>query len=113
MAVQPIDLQTMYSQIDTVARTQTRAQQAVLSDAMQQQKIAAQNSEKASQVQQAAQNEAKALHISDNSGGNSGGAFGQGGRRKDSAAPQENAGAEEKDAPMREEWLGRHVDITG
>ena len=113
MAIQPIDLQTMYSQIDTVARTQTRAQQAVLSDAMQQQKIAAQNTEKASQVQQAAQNEAKALHISDNTGGNSGGAYGQNKRKKNGTAPQENTDSEIQETPMREEWLGRHIDITG
>jgi hypothetical protein len=82
MGVSPLDLQTMYANMNNVARTVAHQQQgAVLAQQLQESKIIQQNTEKASQVRKAADNEAKSTGINDEGHQNSS-AYGQGGRRK-------------------------------
>ena len=111
MALQPIDLQTMYSQMDNVARTLNRAQQSALNEAMQQQKIAAENKEKAAAVQRAAENE-KALQVNDESKG-SPYQQGQSGKKNNSKKDSSALSDDVKPQAMKESWLGQHIDITG
>lgn len=108
MGVSPLDLQTMYANMNNVARTVAHQQQgAVLAQQLQESKIIQQNTEKASQVRKTADNEAKSTGINDEGHQNSS-AYGQGGRRK-----RENPENTEKkiESEIRETYLGIHINI--
>ena len=51
MAIQPIDMQTMYSQLNNVAKNAGAQQQAQLSEAMQQQSNIQKNLENSQKIQ--------------------------------------------------------------
>ena len=108
MGVSPLDLQTMYANMNNVARTVSHQQQgAVLAQQLQESKIIQQNAEKASAVRKAADNEAKSTGINDEGHQNSS-YSGQGGqkKKKDSASFAANHESE-----IRETYLGIHIDI--
>ena len=72
MAIQPIDLQTMYSQLSNVSKSMSGAQQAQLTEAMQQQNNIQKNMEKAAAVQQTSNEKSNAAQINQNGSGGSG-----------------------------------------
>ena len=107
MGVSPLDLQTMYANMNNVARTVSYQQQgAVLAQQLQESKIIQQNAEKASQVQKAADNEAKSTGINDE-GGNGSASYGQEKRKKQNDG-EKNA---KHDSEIRESYLGIHINI--
>lgn len=107
MGVSPLDLQTMYANMNNVARTVSHQQQgAVLAQQLQESKIIQQNAEKAAQVRKTADNEAKSTGINDEGHQNS--SFG-GGRKKQggNSEPEE----QKHEAEIRETYLGIHINI--
>ena len=66
MAIAPIDLQTMYSQLSNVSKTLSTSQQAQLTEAMQQQSKIQREIENASKVQQTSNEKANAQNINQN-----------------------------------------------
>lgn len=107
MGVSPIDLQTMYANMNNVARSVSHQQQGlVLAQQLQEAKIIQQNSEKAAQVHKTADNEAKSSGIKDE-GHQGSSQYGSSGKR---------GGSEQKENPrreseIRESYLGIHIDI--
>lgn len=108
MAIQPIDLSTMYSQMNNVAKTVAHQQNgAQLTQAMQENLVLQQEKVRLSQVQKASENEASAGVVKDES------------RQKNSFQNQNNR---EKNQPeeeqqkkiteIREAFLGQNIDIS-
>ncbi len=114
MAIQPIDLSVIYSQMDNVAKfnaSQNQLVQAANQDGRD--RTAAENLEKSKTVQNAANDEEEANSIKkdlDQGGGTFG--YGTGSNRK-----KKEKEDEEKDAVKASEFsdprLGRIIDITG
>lgn len=109
VAVQPIDLQTMYSQMQNVARDVANAQfQPQLAQQMREMSMVQQQQERAQTVQRAANEEAQPTHVDSD------------GRSGDSQQPNrqgEPKGGGKSNPPakkteIREGFLGRHVDVT-
>lgn len=112
MAIQPIDLQTMYSQMTNVANRVAHEQNGgQLAQSINQQSVINQNAEKAQTVQKTASNDAKASIIRKDSKGN-GGFYGA--ARQNGGARQDDSEEEQpkKKVEIRESFLGQHVDIT-
>ncbi|MBQ8013117.1 MAG: hypothetical protein IJ257_01795 [Treponema sp.] len=107
MGVSPIDLQTMYANMNNVARSVSHQQQGlVLAQQLQEAKIIQQNSEKAAQVHKTADNEAKSSGIKDE--GHQGSShYGSSGKRGESEQ-KENP---RRESEIRESYLGIHIDI--
>ncbi len=108
MAIQPIDLQTMYSQMQNVARTVANAQfQPQLTQQMKESQVIQQQQEEAKTVHRAADEESKSTGVDED--GRSGSQYG-------SSAGKRGGQAEEAEVPkrteIREGYLGRHIDIT-
>ncbi len=109
MALQPIDLQTMYSQMANVAqRVASEGQGAALSQSLQTQGLVNQNLQASQSVQKAAANESQTGKIKADDKG-SGGA--QGGSQKKREKPQEEPEKREQ-YEIRDPRLGIHVNIT-
>ena len=110
MGIQPIDLQTMYSQLSNVSKAMSGAQQAQLTEAMQQQSKIQKSMEKASTVQETSNEQSTADRISQN--GSSG---------SDSFLQDKNKKKEKKQDEISENkagkdnlpYLGNLVDISG
>ncbi|WP_294429529.1 hypothetical protein [uncultured Treponema sp.] len=108
MGVSPIDLQTMYANMNNIARTVAHQQQgAVLAQQLQESKIIQQNAEKAATVHKAADNEAKSSHINDE-GHHSDSGYGSHGKKRN---PQKNDDEVKTENELRETYLGRHINI--
>lgn len=108
MGVSPLDLQTMYANMNNVARAVSHQQQgAVLAGQLQEAKIIQQNTEKATQVHKAADNEAKSAGINDE--GHNSSAWGEGkhGQKRGHEEQQSQGNPTE----IRESYLGIHIDI--
>ena len=75
MGIQPIDLQTMYTQLSNVSKTMAGAQQAQLTEAMQQQGNIHRNMENSAKVQQTSNEKADTNSVNQN-GSNASGAWG-------------------------------------
>lgn len=108
MGVSPIDLQTMYANMNNVARTVAHQQQGVvLAQQLQESKIIQQNAEKAAQVHKTADNEAKSSGINDEGHqGNSSWGGGKNKKKDGQAAPEPK-----QESEIRESYLGRHINI--
>lgn len=111
MAIAPIDLQTIYSQMDNIAQIASKQNVAQLNEAMQQQKLVQQDMEKAQAVREAAREEAKASTISDEGGGGASYEGKKNQQKKQEDTPQEKP--KEQLSPLGKPWLGQHIDITG
>ncbi len=112
MAIQPIDLQTMYSQMTNVANRVAHEQNGgQLAQSINQQSVINQNAEKAQAVQKTASNDAKASVVKKDSKGN-GGFYG--GARQNGGTGLEDSEDEQpkKKVEIRESFLGQHIDIT-
>ena len=108
MGVSPIDLQTMYANMNNIARTVSHQQQgAVLAQQLQESKIIQQNAEKAAQVHKAADNEAKSSQINDE-GHHSDSGYGSRGKKQKS---QEKTEELKNESEIRETYLGMHINI--
>ncbi len=112
MAVQPIDLQVMYTQMDKLAQTVSRQQNGLqLANAMQENEIIQQTKEQAQAVQKAAQNEAE-IKMRDNDKKSSNN--GQSHNGKKHPKKQDDDSPDTPQQPeIRELYLGQHIDITG
>ena len=110
MGVSPLDLQTMYANMNNVARTVSHQQQgAVLAQQLQESKIIQQNAEKAAQVHKTADNEAKSSGINDEGHqGDSSFASGRGRKNNQESSDEAEKG---KETEIRESYLGRHINI--
>ena len=108
MAIQPIDLQIMYSQMQNVARNVANAQfQPQLTQQMKENQVIQQQQEQAKSVHRAADEESKSTNVDeDGHSGNQYGAARNKGRQNEETPP------EPKKTEIREGYLGRHIDIT-
>ncbi len=110
MALQPIDLQTMYSQMANVAqRVSGETQGAALSQSLQQQGIINQELQQSQTVQRAAGNEAETGKIKSDSRGNSPNQS-YGGKKKN---PNSEVKDEKKEYEIRDPLLGQRINVTG
>ena len=109
MGIQPIDLQTMYSQLSNVSKTMSGAQQAQLTEAMQQQSNIQKGIENAAKVHETSNEQSKADSVNQN--GSNSSAF-NGGQKKKDGGTSENQ--EEKYKPVKPHYahLGTIIDIT-
>ena len=109
MALQPIDLQTMYSQMANVAqRVASEGQGAALSQSMQTQGLVNQNLQASQSVQKAAANESQTGKIKAD-GKNDEGAPSGGKKKKEDGQEEPEA---KKEYEIRDPALGVHVNIT-
>lgn len=112
MAIAPIDLQTLYSQLENVSKTVVHQQQGVqLSQAIQQETNAKQVAEKSTAVQQLKQDKDDVLSVKDKK--SSGGGQNSGERKR--REQNDDAQAVEGEEPFRfqDPNLGKYVDISG
>ena len=110
MALQPIDLQTMYSQMANVAqRVASEGQGAALAQSIQTQGIVNQNLQQSQSVQKTAANETQTGKIKADANGSDGGAAG-GQKKKNDGQPEEPE--EKKEYEIRDPALGVHINIT-
>ncbi|MDR3284716.1 MAG: hypothetical protein LBS97_06020 [Treponema sp.] len=110
MAIQPIDLQTLYSQLDTVAKTVMQQQQgAQLTHAMRAAELTRQETEKNTAVRELTQENEGMEAINDRT---SSGKQNQEGRDKQKKQPEMQEEAKHF-SPIKDPNLGRHVDVLG
>lgn len=110
MGIQPIDLQTMYTQLSNVSKTMAGAQQAQLTEAMQQQGNIQRSMENAAKVQQTSNEKSDTNSVNQNGSG-AGSYFG--GKRKGQEQKQKDEYSEEKRPPKSDlSYLGTIIDIT-
>lgn len=108
MAIQPIDLQIMYSQMSNVAKIAAHQQNGVqMAEALQQNKVIQQNIEQVASVRKAADESAKSVEVNPDGKKNNENRN-ERGRKK--TPPPESAPVKEKE--FRESYLGQHIDIT-
>ena len=109
MGIQPIDLQTMYTQLSNVTKSMAGAQQAQLTEAMQQQGNIQRSMENAAKVQQTSNEKADTNSVNQN-GSNSSGAYGQNKNKKQNAAQEEEQEIKPRKSDLS--YLGTIIDIT-
>lgn len=110
MGIAPIDLQTMYSQLSNVSKSMAGAQQAQLTEAMQQQGNIQRSMENAAKVQQTSNEKSDTNSVNQNGSG-AGSYFG--GKRKGQEQKQKDEYPEEKRPPKSDlSYLGTIIDIT-
>lgn len=110
MGIQPIDLQTMYSQMNNLAQNVAAGQNSVAAgQSAVQVQSAKQSLEKNSQVQKAADNEAQTMDIKKDGGNSSSGAWGSGKKKNGQEEEEEQKPAKN---PYLEPYLGKHIDIV-
>jgi len=111
MAIQPIDLQTLYSQLGTVSKTVVHQQQgAQLQNAIQQEELSKQLLEKRKAVEAASAEEGGPIAVKDRKENAS--ADGEQKRKKEHTEEQAQ-GEEKKVEVITDPRLGRHIDVSG
>ncbi len=110
MGVQPIDLQTMYSQMSNLAKQVAHSEQGIqLAKSMQQIDVVKADTEQTKKVQQAGE-DAKSATVNQNG---SGGQSYPRGKKKDSGGEHDAEPGENPDKfRLKESYLGQHIDIT-
>ncbi len=112
MAIQPIDLSTMYSQMDNVAKfTASQNQLAQVGNQIGADRLAQDASEKAKTVQEVAKEDSEAGTINKDARNGTSGGQGQT-KEKKNKSDQEDA-EKPKQYEFSDPLLGRHIDITG
>ena len=110
MGIQPIDLQTMYTQLSNVSKTMAGAQQAQLTEAMQQQGNIQRSMENAAKVQQTSNEKSDTNSVNQNGSG-AGSYFG--GKRKGQEQKHKDEYPEENRPPKSDlSYLGTIIDIS-
>lgn len=108
MGIQPIDLQTMYTNMTNVSRNYSAQQLAAQSSKQfQDNTTIQQNLEKANQVNKAAENETKSSAL--NADGRSGS---ENQNQKTAKKEEEQQEEQPKVIEIRESYLGNHIDIS-
>ena len=109
MAIQPIDLQTLFTQMDKVGKTQTAAREG----------LAMQEAAQGVQIQRRTEERIQSVNESQNMGDGTDKIKERGGRRQDSGeeknneAREDNPDKEEIQAPViSDPFLGRNIDIS-
>ena len=110
MGIQPIDLQTMYTQLSNVSKAMSGAQQAQLTEAMQQQGNIQRNLENAAKVQQTSNEKSDTNSVNQN-GSNSSAAYG-GGKKQQNKQSNESEAEEYRPPKSDSSYLGTIIDIT-
>ncbi len=108
MAIQPIDLQTVYSQLSNVSKNVNGSQQANLAQAMQQQTNIQKNLENSTKVQQT-KNEKTDTTSVDEKGHNNQEALNQNNKKKDKDDTDIDEHDQQKNCPP---YIGHYIDIT-
>jgi len=110
MGIQPIDLQTMYSQLSNVSKSMAGAQQAQLTEAMQQQGNIQKSLENAAKVQQTSNEKATARNVNQNGSNSSS----YDGRRQKGKNENSDNQDEYENRPLKSDlsYLGTIIDIT-
>lgn len=109
MAIQPIDLQTLYSQLETVSKTVAFQQQGVqLQNSIQQEEQSKRLQQKQQAVEAASANEEGPLAVKDRKNGNPQ-EQGSGGKKSESKEKNDDDVFEVIKDPV----LGQHIDISG
>ena len=110
MSLNPLDLQTMYSQINNVAKQASHLTQgAQLSQSMQQEEAVRKNQEEAKKVSETKENsQAKGIDV--NSDGKNSNTGHQNSEKKSADNPYEQNDSDK--IRIKEEYLGKHIDIT-
>ena len=109
MGIQPIDLQTMYTQLSNVSKAMSGAQQAQLTEAMQQQGNIQRNLENSAKVQQTSNEKSDTNSVNQN-GSNSSGAYG--GQKHQNNKKNEEEAEEYRPPKSDSSYLGTIIDIT-
>ena len=113
MGIQPIDLQTMYSQLSNLSKTMAAGQQVQLTEAMQQQDNIQRSLENASKVQQTQTERADANSV-DKDG--RGGAAAFGGKKKNGQKEEGDGENRTSDSQSGSKsgspYIGTIIDIT-
>ncbi len=108
MAIQPIDLQTMYSSLEKVSKLTAQKEQGIqLQGAIQQEELTKRIQEKTTTVEKADMDDDGLAHVKDQNNGESHG--GSSGHREEN---KEEA-PEETYQVITDPWLGQHIDISG
>jgi len=109
MAIQPIDLQTMYSQMSNVANRVSHEQQgAQIASSLQQQSALIQNEQNVKTVNKAADDEAKSPLVKED--GHSNQESNNSEKKKEAKDNSEQTPSSKTE--IREDYLGRHINIT-
>ena len=111
MGIQPIDLQTMYTQLSNVSKTMAGSQQAQLTEAMQQQSNIQRNMENAAKVQQTSNEKSNTNSVNQN-GSNSSGAYGGNRQRNQNHKAEDDDINEIRPPKSDNSYLGTIIDIT-
>ena len=111
MAIQPIDLQTIYSQMGNVAKNVAHQQNGnQLTQAMQENAAVQQKQEQLAQVHKTAENEAVASQIKDEAHQNN--SFQNQRNQRNQKKNQEEELEKNKLTEIRESFLGQNIDIS-
>lgn len=109
MGIQPIDLQTMYSQLSNATKTMTGQQQVQLTQSMQQQNTIQKNIENSQKVQNTSNDNTNAPKT--NKDGSNGGTFygqSKNGQYKNESDDEQNVPPKNNSNP----YVGHIIDIT-
>lgn len=111
MAIQPIDLQTIYSQMSNVAKNVAHQQNGnQLTQAMQENVAVQQEQERLSQVHKTAENEANTSQVKDE--GHQNNSFQNQKNQKNQKKSKEEEPEKKKLTEIRESFLGQNIDIS-
>ena len=112
MGIQPIDLQTMYSQLSNVSKTMSGAQQAQLTEAMQQQSNIQKSMENAARVHETSNEKSDANAVNQNGSNAQGFSGGHGQKKQDDGGEKDGAPTEGMPPRSRYSHIGTIIDIT-
>ncbi len=108
MGIQPIDLQTMYSQLANVSKIAGEQQSAQLTQSMQQQSAIQRDMENARKVKETDNDKASTNNVNSNGKNNDG----ENNSNKDKKKKDELIEAEKSDNNSKHPYLGTIIDIT-
>ena len=112
MGIQPIDLQTMYTQLSNVSKAMSGSQQAQLTEAMQQQGNIQRSMENAAKVQQTSNEKADTNSVNQN--GSGAGAYSNQNRNGKKQNQKNDNYSDNENRPPKSDlsYLGTIIDIT-
>ena len=112
MGIQPIDLQTMYTQLSNVSKAMSGNQQAQLTEAMQQQGNIQRSMVNAAKVHQTSNEKSNASNVNQN--GSGAGSYYGGKRNGQKQNQNQNEESELENRPHKSDlsYLGTIIDIT-
>ncbi|MCR5252246.1 MAG: hypothetical protein K6C98_00850 [Treponema sp.] len=112
MGIQPIDLQTMYSQLSTVSKTMAAGQQSQLTEAMQQQNNIQRSLENSTKVQQTQTDKTDANSVNKDGRGGSAAFGGKKNNRQNAEDNAEKSSDGQGETKSGSPYIGTIIDIT-